>query len=70
MPTDTTEKRINRVLKKTVANQGEIISHLKDRVSDLRDEVATLKREVEAFQSRVQSDMTAVFEGMKEINKR
>ena len=65
MSTDTKDTRTTRELKKKVANQGETISHLKDRVSDLRDEVAFLKSELQSFQKKVQSDMTSVFETMK-----
>tara|TARA_R110002110_G_scaffold166836_1_gene367705 strand:+ start:502 stop:771 length:270 start_codon:yes stop_codon:yes gene_type:complete len=68
--TTNTTSRVNRQLKKEIAAQNHIIETLKDRVNMMRDEIVDLKSEIVNFQRRVQSDMTEVFEGMKEISKR
>ena len=68
--TTNTTTRANRQLKKEIAAQNHIIETLKDRVNMMRDEIVDLKSEIVNFQRRVQSDMTEVFEGMKEISKR
>jgi predicted RNase H-like nuclease (RuvC/YqgF family) len=68
--TTNTTSRTNRQFKKEIAAQNHTIETLKDRVNVMRDEIVDLKSEITNFQRRVQSDMTEVFEGMKEISKR
>ena len=71
--TDTTTastSRATKALKKQMETQNEIIGKLRERVSSLNDELTALRGEIANFQRRVQSDMTEVFEGMKQLNEK
>tara|TARA_R110000824_G_scaffold56144_3_gene153969 strand:- start:422 stop:691 length:270 start_codon:yes stop_codon:yes gene_type:complete len=71
--TDTTSANTTRAakqLKKQIEAQNETIGKLRERVSTMNDELMLVKTEMSNFQRRVQSDMTEVFEGMKQINQK
>ncbi len=68
-PTNSTDSRTTKQLKAQIRDQANTIDSLNRRMNTMRDDMAVIKSEIETFRTRVQADMTAVFDGMKQMNE-